>query len=564
MFSFTTSNPKIEALNQTQKDHIEGMINHVLFSITHYDPNLIMIVLTLLCDTEISYDSILKAPMEIWRKVEDIYDILTHQHPQNMNEGDYSIEQPSDSTMVNYINKHGDVICEKKGILNLTIKNDDSALPVTKTAVVSYIRLLLQKKLESKLQQAHIIANTKYYNFLDINNNIFDISTLKIKTNDVFYLCLFLDRHLEIKKLALDVNYLSSESVSCINEILNKMPNLTYLKVTGLYANNMTTVCKGIKNLRSLIITGNINDNCYPDIVELIQQNTNLCDLVIEGMDCYHTNNKNKKVPIQITLRGSGIGDTMAIGIAKAIPNVAYLKNISIKGGSIGDLGATAIANAIIISKFQLNSFNIEGDWISDAGAIAISNAIKQMCSLYTLRVHGHHIGNQGAISIANAIIHNKHCKGLTLFGYFIDDSGAIAIAKALHGNGNNSEYLSSLNLTGGDIGNSSAIGLKPASGVKALACNINITSLMINGEYINKFEETILAETNPVKKANYGIELGFNIKTPSLLQQSLFAVKQIHSNQNNYLKNEDDINQFNEKFSCLPEELIEKITYER
>lgn len=69
--------------------------------------------------------------------------------------------------------------------------------------------------------------------------------------------------------------------------------------------------------------------------------------------------------------------------------------------------------------------------------------------------------------------------------------------------------------------------------GAKALAANPNFTTLYANNicDYGDEGRKA-LAETNPVKRANHGIDVGMNIEVPSLKRLCLFACKNLQLDQ--------------------------------
>ena len=248
---------------------------------------------------------------------------------------------------------------------------------------------------------------------------------------------------------------------------------------------------------------------------------------------------------------------------AKALANLINLTSLDVSSNSIGDEGAKALSNLTSLTSLQikynffignegskalsnlinLTSLDVSGNQIGEEGAKALIKLIK----LRSLHISGknnisinnnfgkNYIGNEGAKALSNL----TNLRSLDVSCNFIGEEGAKALA--------NLTNLTSLDIKQNDIGD---------KGAKALATIINLTFPDIGWtsyNYNNYCEEgkRALSETNPLKKANFAIQVGIPAQPPSLLQFCLFKVKQI-----------SNLNQSELQIDLvLPTELSEKLS---
>ena len=186
---------------------------------------------------------------------------------------------------------------------------------------------------------------------------------------------------------------------------------------------------------------------------------------------------------------------------------------------------STPIENARVSSDTALN---LSGKFI-DAKQVKAIARILPYTSLRSLDVSGNNIGDEGAEALAA----NKTLSSLNVSSNFIFARGAKALAA--------NKTLSSLNVSQNCIG---------PGGAKALAANTNLNSLDVscnvigdegamaltanktlsvlnigNNNDIGDLGEKALAETDPIRRANYGKTVKFQSEVPSLVRLSAFAV---------------------------------------
>jgi len=146
------------ALNETQKNIIEGVL---AFNFDELDElNFPIEVLDAMISPSIPEEESFSHP-KIRGIIEKIRDILSHPCPQNRYIGDPSAASGQDDGIIGnevffWENGFGSTVKhEQRGLLGLTARNDSTALPVTKEAVVSYIHALIRKKRAEYLLLEH-------------------------------------------------------------------------------------------------------------------------------------------------------------------------------------------------------------------------------------------------------------------------------------------------------------------------------------------------------------------------------------------------------------------------
>ena len=145
------------ALNGTQRNIIEGLLKDYIDDILALNQSdAIKALQAVIAENVLAEEKALFEKQDIWADVAFIREILTHPCPQNRAVSYPYFGAPSDPSMVVYKDSDGNVAFEQKGLLGLTARNDSTAPPVSKEAVVIYIHELVntaiaQKKLASNV-----------------------------------------------------------------------------------------------------------------------------------------------------------------------------------------------------------------------------------------------------------------------------------------------------------------------------------------------------------------------------------------------------------------------------
>ena len=149
----------------------------------------------------------------------------------------------------------------------------------------------------------------------------------------------------------------------------------------------------------------------------------------------------------------------------------------------------------------EIKKLDLSFNQIGTKGAKALADA----SNLKILNIsRNRHIGDEGAVALSAS-----NLKTLDISYNNIGDEGAVALSAS---------NLKTLNLNGNKIGD---------KGAKALSANTKLEMLKIC-QY-NKFSESgtkALDETDPIKRANYGREVGLKTEVPSLTRLCLFKIK--------------------------------------
>jgi hypothetical protein len=85
-----------------------------------------------------------------WDCISDVRKILTHDHPQNRSEDYPYFDKDRDPRIVVYKDASGRAAKEPRGLLSLSSKNDDTAPPVNKPALVNYIKNLIIERIKQQ------------------------------------------------------------------------------------------------------------------------------------------------------------------------------------------------------------------------------------------------------------------------------------------------------------------------------------------------------------------------------------------------------------------------------
>ncbi len=139
------------SLNGTQRNILEGTFQFILDDISDNLPDLFYLDQAFFDITrETVYcrnvDQYIKAG--IWESIQQARAIMLHPCPQNRSESYPYFVQPKDPDYIVYKDASGRPAIERRGLLGLTARNDDTARPVTKDAIVHYVGKLLKEKRE--------------------------------------------------------------------------------------------------------------------------------------------------------------------------------------------------------------------------------------------------------------------------------------------------------------------------------------------------------------------------------------------------------------------------------
>jgi hypothetical protein len=150
---FGTAKP---AINEIQKSIIESFVNFIFDEVEQ--TNIPVKLLDAMLDPALTQEVKTPALLEIVTKV---HEILNHPCPQNRYVGEPSaasgkVDGIIDNDVYYWTNGFGSTVMhEPRGLLGLTARNDSTALPITKEAVVDYIRTLILKKKSEYLLIEH-------------------------------------------------------------------------------------------------------------------------------------------------------------------------------------------------------------------------------------------------------------------------------------------------------------------------------------------------------------------------------------------------------------------------
>lgn len=140
------------ALNGVQLNILEGFLNFPLDDIKErVDERKSIAALQLMLSDERTFsqhETKLKE-WDVYDPIKQVREILLHPSPQNRAENNPYFKTPSDPRIVVY-EVEGDEYAhyEKKGLLGLSARNDNTAAPVTKEDVVLYIHSHVTKRIE--------------------------------------------------------------------------------------------------------------------------------------------------------------------------------------------------------------------------------------------------------------------------------------------------------------------------------------------------------------------------------------------------------------------------------
>lgn len=141
-------------LNETQKNMIRAVINDELDEIVSSLPenpsreDIILRMTALGCLTSPTPKSEIQVyeDKNIWPEI--IRKIYEHGYPQNRCESYPYFGKPSSSNWVLFKDKNGKPAFEPMGLLGLSARNDDTALPVQSWDVIRYIETLIAERID--------------------------------------------------------------------------------------------------------------------------------------------------------------------------------------------------------------------------------------------------------------------------------------------------------------------------------------------------------------------------------------------------------------------------------
>lgn len=144
----------ITAINETQKNILEGTLRYVFEDIRGIDParDALKVMKLINQDTEITEDQrVFLEQYDCLNGVEFIRKILKHPHPQNRATGDPTTgegpEGIKEGRVYYWNNGFGTgVSSEPQGLLGLSARNDGTTPPITRESTVTYINSLIKKE----------------------------------------------------------------------------------------------------------------------------------------------------------------------------------------------------------------------------------------------------------------------------------------------------------------------------------------------------------------------------------------------------------------------------------
>jgi Ran GTPase-activating protein (RanGAP) involved in mRNA processing and transport len=144
----------------------------------------------------------------------------------------------------------------------------------------------------------------------------------------------------------------------------------------------------------------------------------------------------------ELDLCDKQIGDTGAVGLAKALEVNKTLTKLNLYNNQIGDAGAIGLGRVIEVNE-TLTRLDFDSNQVGDAGAIGLGKALEVNATLTKLDLIHNHIGDAGAIGLGKALEVNATLTKLYLDHNHISDAGAISFCKSLEVN----ETLTNINL---------------------------------------------------------------------------------------------------------------------
>lgn len=141
-------------LNETQKNMIRAVVNDDLDEIVSSLPDnpsredITLRMTALVCLTSPTPKSQIQEYKDknVWSEI--IRTIYEHDYPQNRCENYPYFGKPSSPSFVVFKDKDGKADFEFRGLLGLSARNDDTALPVERWDVIHYIEKLINEKID--------------------------------------------------------------------------------------------------------------------------------------------------------------------------------------------------------------------------------------------------------------------------------------------------------------------------------------------------------------------------------------------------------------------------------
>ena len=83
----------------------------------------------------------------VWEPVLEARRIIAHHCPQNRTLSSVVVQNPR-KNFVYYQDQYGEIAEEQRGFFNLSIRNDNTADPINRDSIVSFIRYLVEKEIQ--------------------------------------------------------------------------------------------------------------------------------------------------------------------------------------------------------------------------------------------------------------------------------------------------------------------------------------------------------------------------------------------------------------------------------
>ena len=155
--------PPKEALNGTQKSIIAGYLSFIFETIEEQPSkaDVVKAFQAILADQVSEKDKAFFQSRDLWDSIEQVRAIFSHPAPQNRSTSYPYFAAPHDINTVVFPTSEHRPGFEQRGLLSLSARNDATAPPVTKKAVVVHITQLIQEKIHALQEQAaHTIQRT--------------------------------------------------------------------------------------------------------------------------------------------------------------------------------------------------------------------------------------------------------------------------------------------------------------------------------------------------------------------------------------------------------------------